>query len=174
MNRTAPTTESDGGHLARAFDDERHGWTRAARWRQRAVCAEVALLAVLLTVTVAAAATDADPPAWFVVTWTLGLFAFIPVHSVLNAGIRGLYDRRGRTMDEHQRALHDRSLVAVRWPSTGLTLLAWAGAVAIVGTTQKTGLGLAFGFLCWFAATLLPYWHLGWTLPDEDADGAAD
>ena len=30
-----------------------------------------------------------------------------------------------------------------------------------------TVLGLFTGFLLWFTAGLLAYWHLAWTLPDE-------
>ena len=33
---------------------------------------------------------------------------------------------------------------------------------------RTIGLGLATGFIVWFAAVLMPYWHLAWTLPSED------
>ncbi|MQA17410.1 MAG: hypothetical protein GEV09_25875 [Pseudonocardiaceae bacterium] len=95
------------------------------------------------------------------------MLALLPLHSLLNAGIRGCYDRSGRTLDERQRQVRARSHEAVRWPSTTLTFAAWTGAVAVVSLTGHTRLGLATGFLLWFAASPLPYWHLGWTLADE-------
>lgn len=56
------------------------------------------------------------------------------------------------------------------WYSTGLHLAAWLGAVALLAVTGHTALALGLGFLLWFAAGLLAYWHLAWTLPDEHED----
>ena len=90
---------------------------------------------------------------------------FVPP-GLLNLGIRGLYDRSGSTIDEHQRRLRDESYIAVRWPATFLTL----GAVVAVYVAAWMGdapRGLMAGFLLWFLAILVPYWHLAWTLPEE-------
>lgn len=165
--RLTPRPERRDGYLARAFDDDRYAWTRSAHLRRRLVLVEAGLLAALLGVTMVAVSAGAGWSAWFVGAWTVGLLAFLPVHSLLNASIRGLYDRSGRTIDEHQRQLRERSHAAVRGASVILTLAAWSGAVAVASAAGHTRLGLATGFLLWFAATLLPYWHLGWTLPDE-------
>ncbi len=160
--------------LSRTFDDDR--WTRARTRpvRRRAALAEVALLAALVAATVAAATTDDGWPAWSFVAWTVGMLAFIPLHSVLNAGIRGLFDRSGRSLDEHQQRLRDRSVVAVAWPATALHLAAWIGGVTVVGVSGHVVPALCLGFLLWFAAGLLPYWHLAWTAPDEPADADLD
>lgn len=165
---SSPAHRPRGGYLADAFDDDRFAFTRVARNRRGLVVAEAALLGVLAVTTAVAAATEAGRTTWYVVIWTLALLAFIPVHSLLNAGIRGLYDRSGRSLDEHQRQVRAQSYEAVRWPSYALTLAAWAGAVAMTFVTDDTELALALGFLLWFAASLLSYWHLAWTMPSED------
>ena len=119
---------------------------------------------------VTAAATDAGWNTPFFIVWTVGMLAFIPLHSTLNAGIRGVFDRSVRSLDEHQQRLRDRSFTAMAWPATALHLAAWSGAVAVVGLTGHVVLGLCFGFLLWFTAGLLAYWHLAWTAPEEPAD----
>lgn len=166
---SSPARPPRGGHPTAAFDDDRFSFTRATRTRRRLVVAEAALLGVLGVITALTVATDAGLTIWYVVTWTVALLAFIPVHSLLNAGIRGLYDRSGRSLDEHQRQVRAQSYEAVRWPSYALTLAAWVGAVATGSVARDTELALAVGFLLWFAATLLSYWHLAWTMPGEDA-----
>lgn len=165
---SSPARQPRGGRLTAAFDDDRFAFTRVARTRRGLVVAEAALLGVLGVVTAVTVATDAGWTTWHVVTWTVALLAFIPVHSLLNAGIRGLYDRSGRSLDEHQRQVRAQSYEAVRWPSYALTLAAWAGAVAVTSVTDDTQPALAVGFLLWFAASLLSYWHLAWTMPGED------
>lgn len=171
-NRSAPTHETETSYLARNFDDTRFGWTRMRRTRRRLIVVQAIVFAILVAVTAAAATTDTGRPAWHMVAWLVGLLGFIPLHSALNAGIRGMYDRRSRTLDEHQRRLRDESFIAVRWPATLLTFAAWAGAVGTVGLSGYVRLGLEMGFLIWFVAWLLPYWHLAWTLPDEEAEAA--
>ena len=166
-NHSATTHEPKGNSLARTFDDDRYAWTRVARTRRRSVVAEAGLLTALCVLTVMAAFADGGLATWHVVVWTVGLLAFVPLHSMLNTGIRGLYDRSGRTLDEHQNRLRERSHAAVRWPANALTLAACTSAVGVVAATDDTEYGLALGFLLWFAASLLPYWHLGWTLADE-------
>lgn len=165
-----PAPSPEGSYLTRAFEDDRYAWTRVARTRRRIVLSEVGLVAVLVVLTLFAVTTRAGWSTWYFVVWSVGMLGFIPIHSLLNAGIRGLYDRSGRTLDEHQRRLRERSHTATGWPMTGLMLAAWTGAVAVVAITGHTALALAWGFLLWFGAGLLPYWHLGWTLPDEAAE----
>ena len=157
-------------HFARSIDDERWAWARSRRVRRRAAVAEIALVTVLVVATLAAATTDEGWTTWFFAVWTAGLLAFIPLHSVLNAGTRGLFDRSSRSLDEHQQTLRQRSFSAMGWPGTALTFLAWSGAVAVVGTTGHVALGLCLGFLLWFAAGLLHYWHLAWTAPEEPSE----
>lgn len=161
-------------NLTRTFEDERYGWTRTRRVRRRLAGVEAALMVVLVTATLIAASTDGGPGIAFFVVWTVGMLAFIPPHSLLNLGIRGLLDRSGRSLDEHQQHTRQRSYLAVRWPSTALNLAAWAGAVALVALTTHTMLGLCLGFVLWFASHLLAYWHLAWTLPNEDMPTLAD
>ena len=164
------STSPDQTYLARTFDDDRYAWARGRRVRRRAVLAEAALLAALVAVTVAAATTSAGWTTSFFVVWTVGMLGFIPLHSVLNLGIRGVFDRDGRSLDEHQQRLRDRSFVAVAWPTTALHFSAFTGAVAVVALTGHVALALCLGFLLWFAAGLLAYWHLAWTAPDEPDD----
>ncbi|SFE36268.1 hypothetical protein [Blastococcus tunisiensis] len=157
-------------YLARTFEDDRYAWTREPRVRRRAVVAEVALVVALVAATLVAASTDEEWPTWFFVAWMVGMLGFIPLHSLLNLGIRGVLDRDKRSLDEHQRRLGERSHTAVAWPSTALTFAAWTGAVAVVGLTGHVMLALCLGFLLWFASGLLTYWHLAWTSPEEPAD----
>jgi hypothetical protein len=161
-------------HLARTFDDGRWAWARTRRVRRRAVLAQVALFVALVTATVVGAATGAGWTTTYFVVWTVGLLGFIPLHSVLNAGIRGLFDRSSRSLDEHQQRLRDRAFVAVAWPATALHFSAWSGGVTLAALSGHAVLGLCLGFLLWFTAGLLPYWHLAWTAPDEPADADLD
>ncbi len=157
-------------YLARTFDDGRYAWARSRVVRRRAVAAEVALIAVLVAATLVAATTASGWPTWLFVVLTVGLLGFVPLHSVLNLGIRGVFDRDDRSLDEHQQGLRAQSFLAMARAATVLTLLAWAGAVTVVATTEHVMPALYLGFLLWFAAGLLPYWHLAWTAPDEPAD----
>jgi hypothetical protein len=164
------TTSSTRTSLARTFEDERYSWARSRSTRHRAVLGEAALLTGLVAATVAAALTDDGWDTSFSVVWTVGLVLFIPLHSLLNLGIRGVFDRAVHSLDEHQRGLREHSHARVGWPMTALTFAAWAGGVAVAAATGHTVLALCLGFLLWFAAGLLPYWHLAWTLADEDDD----
>jgi hypothetical protein len=157
-------------YLARTFDDERYAWARTRRVRRRAVLAEVALFVALIAATLASAATDQGWTTTYYIVWTVGMLAFIPLHSVLNLGIRGVLDRDRRSLDEHQRRLGERSQSAMGWPSMALSFAAFAGAVAVVGLTGQVALGLCLGFLLWLAGGLLTYWHLAWTSPEEPAE----
>jgi hypothetical protein len=157
-------------YLARTFDDGRYDWARRPQVRRRAVVAEAALVATLLAATLAAAGTGSGWPTWFFVLWTVGMLLFIPAHSLLNLGIRGVLDRDKRSLDEHQRRLAERSHSAVSWPSAALTFSAWAGAVTVVAVTGHVAPALCLGFLLWFTSGLLTYWHLAWTSPEEPAD----
>jgi fatty acid desaturase len=157
-------------YLARTFEDERYAWTRQPRVRRRAVVAEAALLAALVAATLAAAATDEGWPTWFFVVWMVGMLGFVPLHSVLNLGIRGVLDRDKRSLDEHQRRQGERSHSAMGWPNAALTFAAFTGAVAVVALTGHVMPAICLGFLLWFASGLLTYWHLAWTAPEEPAD----
>ncbi|MCA0143940.1 hypothetical protein [Blastococcus sp. LR1] len=164
------STSPEQTYLARAFDDGRYDWARARRIRRRVVVAQVVLLTGLVAAVVAAATTDDGWPGWFFIAWTVGLLVFIPLHSVLNLGIRGVFDRSDRSLDEHQQTLRERSFLAMAWPATALHFLAWTGAVTVVATSGHVAPALCWGFLLWFAAGLTAYWHLAWTAPDEPAD----
>lgn len=157
---------SERSYLARTYDDDRFAWTRRKRVRRRLVVAEAVLISALVVLTIAAAVVGADR-GWLAWPWSIALLGFVPIHSFLNLGIRGLYDRSERTLDEHQRRLRDESYIAVRWPATFVTLAAVLAvfAASLMGDTAR---GLMAGFLLWFGASLLPYWHLAWMLPDED------
>jgi hypothetical protein len=157
-------------YLARTFEDERYAWTRQPRVRRRAVVAEAALLVALVAATLAASSTDEGWTTWFFVVWMVGMLGFVPLHSVLNLGIRGVLDRDKRSLDEHQRRLGERSHSAMGWPSMALNFAAFAGAVAVVGLTEHVALGLCLGFLLWLSGGLLTYWHLAWTAPEEPDD----
>ncbi|MGY2066174.1 hypothetical protein [Blastococcus sp. SYSU DS0619] len=160
----------DQTYLARNFEDGRWAWARTVRVRRRAVIAQAALLSALISATVTAAATDVGWTTTYFVVMTVGLLGFIPLHSLLNAGIRGVFDRSVRSLDEHQRRLRDRSFTGMAWPATALHFASWSGAVAVVALTGHVPLALYLGFLLWFTAGLLPYWHLAWTAPEEPAD----
>jgi zinc transporter ZupT len=160
----------DQTYLARTFDDGRYDWARRREVRRRAVLGEAALVATLIAATLAAATTDSGWPTWFFVAWTAGMLAFIPLHSVLNLGIRGVLDRDKRSLDEHQRRLAERSHSAMSWPSYALTFAAWAGAVTVLAFSEHVAPALCLGFLLWFTSGLLTYWHLAWTSPEEPAD----
>ncbi len=162
------STQPDQTYLARTFEDGRYAWTRTRSVRRRVVVAEAALLTVLLVVTLAAAATETGSTLAYLVGWTTGMVAFVPLHSCLNLGIRGLFDRSGRSLDEHQRRLREQSAGAVVLPSQGMHLLSWTGGIALAGVTGHIDLALCLAFVLWFAAWLLSYWHLAWTLPDEE------
>ncbi|MGY1828156.1 MULTISPECIES: hypothetical protein [unclassified Blastococcus] len=164
------STHPQQTYLARTFDDSRYDWARSRPTRRRAVLAEAALFAALVTATLVCATSTEGWSTWFFVVWTVGMLAFIPLHSLLNLGIRGVFDRSARSLDEHQQSLRDRSFTAMAWPATGLHLLAFTGAVAIVALSGHVPLALCFGFLLWLAAGLLSYWHLAWTAPEEPAD----
>ncbi|MGY2084214.1 hypothetical protein [Blastococcus sp. SYSU DS0539] len=164
------SSSPDQTYLARTFDDGRWAWARSLTVRRRAVVAEAGLLTALVAVTVAAAATSEGWTTSYFLAWTVGLLAFIPLHSVLNLGIRGVFDRDARSLDEHQRRVRERSFSAMGWPSTALTFAAWTGAVAVVALTGHVEMALCLGFLLWFTAGLLAYWHLAWTAPEEPAD----
>ncbi|SDE87796.1 hypothetical protein SAMN05660485_01966 [Blastococcus fimeti] len=156
-------------YLARTFDDGRYAWARSRRVRRRAVVAEAALVAALVGATLIASSVSGWSTPYFVVL-SVGLLGFVPLHSVLNLGIRGVYDRDDRSLDEHQQRMRERSFLAMAWPATALHFLAWAGAATVVALTEHVVPALYLGFLLWFAAGLLPYWHLAWTSPDEPAD----
>lgn len=164
------STHPQQTYLARTFDDSRYDWARGRRTRRRAVLGEVALFATLVTATLACAASPEGWSTWFFVVWTAGMLGFIPLHSLLNLGIRGVFDRSSRSMDEHQQELRERSYVAVAWPAWGLNFTAFAGAVTLVALTDEVALALCLGFLLWMTAGLLAYWHLAWTAPEEPAD----
>jgi membrane protein implicated in regulation of membrane protease activity len=164
------TTPPEHTRLAHTFEDERYAWTRTRAARHRAVLAEAALLAALVAATLTSALTGAGWTTTYYLAWTVGMLLFIPLHSLLNLGIRGVFDRRRHSLDEHQRGMREHSHSRVGWPMTGLTFTAWAGGIALAAGTGHTTLALCLGFLLWLAASLLPYWHLAWTLPDEDDD----
>jgi len=160
----------DQTYLARTFDDERYAWARTRTVRRRAVLAEAALLVALIAATVVAGSTDGWST-WFFAAWSAGMLAFIPLHSVLNLGIRGVLDRDEGSLDEHQRRLGERSHSAMSRPAAALTLAAIAGAVAVVALNEHVAPALCLGFLLWFTSGLLTYWHLAWTAPVEPDDG---
>ncbi|MGY2004472.1 hypothetical protein [Blastococcus sp. SYSU DS1024] len=164
------STHPQQTYLAKTFDDDRYAWARSRRARRRSVAAEVALFVALVAATLVSASTDEGWTTTYFVIWTAGMLAFIPLHSVLNLGIRGVLDRDKRSLDEHQRRLGERSHSAMGWPSMALTFAAIGGAVAVVALTEHVALALCLGFLLWLASGLLTYWHLAWTAPEEPAD----
>ncbi|MGY1884978.1 hypothetical protein ACI799_06725 [Blastococcus sp. SYSU DS0753] len=164
------TISPEQTYLARTFEDGRYAWARSLTNRRRAVVAEAVLLVALIAATLTAAITGTGWSTWFFAAWTAGMLAFIPLHSLLNLGIRGVFDRSTRSLDEHQQRVRERSYSAVGWPSTALHFAAWFGAVTLVALTDHVDLALCLGFLLWFSAGLLSYWHLAWTAPEEPAD----
>ncbi|NEM07596.1 hypothetical protein [Geodermatophilus normandii] len=164
------TTPPDQTLLARTFEDGRYAWTRTHRVRARAVLAEAALLGALVVATLVQALTDTGWTTAYFLVWSAGMLLFVPLHSLLNLGIRGVFDRGRHSLDEHQEGLREHSHNRVGWPMTALTFAAWAGGIALASGTGHTVLALCLGFLLWFASGLLPYWHLAWTLPDEEDD----
>ncbi len=164
------STHPQQTYLARTFDDGRYAWARSRRVRRRAVVAEIALIGGLVAATLVASATASGWPTWLFALLAAGLLAFVPLHSVLNLGIRGVYDRDDRSLDEHQQRLREQSFLAMARPATALHLLAWVGGVAVAAGSDRVMPALYLGFLLWFAAGLLAYWHLAWTAPDEPTD----
>ena len=163
------TTNQDTS-LSRAFDDQRYAWTRTQRVRRRLVAAEATLLTALTAGVLFASTAPGGPTGTYFLVLALGLCCFLPLHSMLNLGIRGLFDRGTGSLDEHQQRVRDRSTSAMRWGNAGLTLAAWFGGIMLGAATGHTVLALYLGFLLWFVAGLLAYWHLAWTLPDEVID----
>lgn len=159
--------------LTRTFDDQRYAWTRTRRLRRRLVAAEAMLLGALTLVVLVASITTEEPHTTALLMVAVGLLVFVPLHSLLNLGIRGLFDRGRATLDEHQRRIRERSASATWTANAALTLAAWLGGVAVVSATGHTTLSLFLGFLLWLAAGLLTYWHLAWTLPDETLETEA-
>jgi len=166
--RRADTPAPGDSHLARLFEDDRWAWTRRRSLRRRLVVAEAGLLTALALLTLWAAGTDGGWSTGYTVAWCAGMLAFLPLHSLLNSGIRGVFDRSPRTLDEHQRGLRAQAYADVGWGAYSLTLAAWTCGIAVVSITGHTALGLCLAFVLWFAAGLLPYWRLSWTMPEED------
>ena len=166
---TSRARTPENSSLARLFEDDRWAWTRRRRLRRQLAVAEAGLLGALGLLTLWAASTDDGWTTAFTVAWCVGMLAFIPLHSVLNSGIRGVFDRSPRTLDEHQRGLRVSAYAEAGWSGYALTLAAWTCGIALVAVTGHTALGLALGFVLWFAAGLTPYWRLAWTMPEEDS-----
>lgn len=163
--RTRSTSRPTG--LTATFEDERYAWTRRRSTRRTAVTAEVVLLLAMTAAAVAVAfGVGAVVP--FVVVWTVGFVAFIPLHAVVNLGVRGVFDRRESTLDEVQRTMRDASSAAVQPLRVGLGLVSVLAAVAVALHAPVPTQAYALGFVLWFATWLLSTWHLAWTLPDED------
>lgn len=169
---TPAGTRPDPGLLARTFEDDQHAWTRTRRARHRSVLAEAVLLAALLALTLWTAGTTTGWTTGSAVAWCVGMLAFVPLHSMLNLGIRGVYDRRVSTLDEHQRRLRVEAAAQAGPASAALALAAWTVGISVVAVTGHTVPALCAAFLLWGAACLAPYWQLAWTLPDEDRSAA--
>jgi hypothetical protein len=168
----AGTRKPEDSHLARIFEDEGLAWTRRRGLRRRLVVAEAGLLAALALLTLWTAGSEQGWTTAYTIAWCVGMLGIIPLHSMLNAGIRGVFDRSPRTLDEHQRGLRAHAYADVGWGSYALTLSAWTCGIAVVAITDHTGLGMALAFVLWFSAGLLPYWRLAWTMPEEDGAAA--
>jgi hypothetical protein len=168
----AGARKPEDSHLSRIFEDDSWAWTRQRALRRRLVVGETGLLAALAVLTLWAASTDAGWTTAFTVAWCAAMVAFLPLHSLLNSGIRGVFDRSPRTLDEHQRRLRAQTYADVGWGNYALTFAAWTCGIAVVAVTGHTGLGLALAFVLWFSAGLLPYWRLAWTMPEEDGPDA--
>jgi len=164
---TPAGTRPDPGLLARMFEDDQHAWTRTRQARRRSVLAEAVLLAALLALVLWTAGTTTGWTTGFAVAWCVGMLAFVPLHSMLNLGIRGVYDRRVSSLDEHQQRLRVEAAAAAGVASGALTLAAWTVGIAVVSVTGHTAPALCAAFLLWGAACLMPYWRLAWTMPDE-------
>jgi hypothetical protein len=163
--RTRTTSRPAG--LAATFEDERYAWTRRTSTRRAGVVVEVVLL-VALTAVALLAALGAVPLLASVVVWTAGFLAFIPLHAVVNLGVRGVFDRREATLDEVQRTMRHRSSAAVHAVRVVLGLVAVVGAVAVALHAPVPTQAYSVGFVLWFATWLLSTWHLAWTLPAEE------
>ncbi|WP_433799105.1 hypothetical protein [Actinomycetospora sp. CA-084318] len=151
------------------FDTERYAWTRRRAVRRSGVVVEVVLFLVLAAAALWAAYDVADRGIGEIGIAVLFLL-FIPVHSVVNLGVRGVFDRRAATLDEAQRTMRDRSLAAVHPARIVLGLVAVLAAVYVALHAPVPGQAYLLGFVLWFAAWMLSSWHLAWTLPDEPAD----
>lgn len=168
MNAATRTRSSSRtGGLAATFEDERYAWTRRTSTRRVGVLAEAVILGAVLLVALLAA-VEALPVVPSVVVWTAGFLLFIPLHAVVNLGVRGVFDRRAATLDEVQRTMRDASSAAVNPLRVVLGLVAVAAAVAVALHAPVPTQGYAVGFALWFATWLLSTWHLAWTLPEED------
>ena len=167
MSAAAKTRPTD---LAATFEDDRYSWTRRRSVRRAGVTGEAVLVGVLALAALAAG-HGVLVGGVFAVVWVVGLVLFVPLHSVVNLGVRGLYDRRAASLDEVQRTQRDRSTAATHWPRLLMSLL--AVLVAVQTATGADGAGAAaaafsVGFVLWFASWLTSTWHLAWTLPEED------
>jgi len=167
MSAAAKTRPTD---LAATFEDDRYAWTRRRPVRRAGVAGEAVLVGVLALVALASGHGLLGGGV-FAVVWVVGLALFVPLHSLVNLGVRGLYDRRETTLDEVQRTQRDRSTAATRWPRLLLSLLAVLVAVQTATSADGASSGAAafsVGFVLWFASWLTSTWHLAWTLPEED------
>lgn len=165
---TRPTSRSDRrSGLAATFEDERYSWTRRRSVRRTAVAVEVALVGFLAGVPLVSG-MGGPGTVLPVALWVAACLAYIPVHSVVNLGVRGVFDRREATLDEVQRTMRDAASAAVNPARVVLGLLAVLVAVLVAVHGGGTGSGLAVGFALWFASWLLSTWYLAWTLPDEE------
>lgn len=161
------TTRSRTTGLAATFEDERYAWARRRAVRRRAVSVEAALVGFLVGVPLVStmSALSGLVP---VVLWVAACLVFIPVHSVVNLGVRGVFDRREATLDEVQRSMRDTAAAAVTRYRDVLGLLAFVAAALVTWRGGGVGSGLAVGFALWFTSGLLSTWYLAWTLPDEE------
>jgi len=170
MSAAAKTRPTD---LAATFEDDRYSWTRRRSVRRAGVVGEAVLVGALALAALAAGHGLLGSGV-FAVVWVVGLVLFIPLHSVVNLGVRGLHDRRETTLDEVQRTQRDRSTAATHWPRLLLSLLAVLVAVQTATSTDGAGgasggtAAFSVGFVLWFASWLTSTWHLAWTLPEED------
>jgi len=167
MSAAAKTRPTD---LAATFEDDRYAWARRRPVRRAGVTGEAVLMGALALAALAAGHGVLGSGV-FAVVWVVGLVLFIPLHSVVNLGVRGLYDRREASLDEVQRTQRDRSAAATHWPRLLLSLLAVLVAVQTATGADGASAGAAafsVGFVLWFASWLTSTWHLAWTLPEED------
>lgn len=151
------------------FEAERYAWTRRRTTRRSGVAVEAVLLLVIAAVVLAAAvAAVGDGLTGAVVA--VGLLAFIPLHSMVNLGVRGVFDRRDASLDEAQRLMRNRSFAATQPARVTLGLVGVMAAVFVALNAPVPGQAYMLGFVLWFVSWLLSTWHLAWTLPDEPAD----